>query len=67
MMGGTTADGGGGVEIVAGQEYGRTPYSEEAEGWYEQTRGKRQSLDGAEYYAVSQGYLREWVCISTTG
>ncbi len=53
----------GGVQVVTGAEYGRTSYSEEPEKFYEQTRGARNTLDGAEYYAVSQGYLRGWVCM----
>jgi hypothetical protein len=63
MMGGATATTEGGVQVVVGEEYGRTPYSEEAEKFYEQTRGGRTSLNAPEYYAVSQGYLREWVCM----
>jgi hypothetical protein len=39
MMGGTTATGGGGVDIAVGEEYGRTPYSRGPDKWYEQTRG----------------------------
>jgi hypothetical protein len=63
MMGGTTAEGDERPQIVVGQEYGRTPYSGEAEKMYEGTRGTRQSLDSSEYFAVTQGYLREWVCM----
>ncbi len=63
MMGGSTAEGDQHPDIVVGQEYGRTPYSGEAEQAYEGTRGKRRSLDAAEYYVVTQGYLREWVCM----
>ncbi len=51
------------MHAVTGVEYGRTPYSEEPEKFYEQPRGTRSTLDGAEYYVVSQGYLREWVCM----
>ncbi len=63
MMGGATAEGDQQPRIVVGEEYGRTPYSGEAVGMYEGTRGKRQALDAPEYYAVTQGYLREWVCM----
>ncbi len=63
VMGGTTAEGDQQPRIVVGEEYGRTPYSGEAVGMYEGTRGKRQTLDAPEYYAVTQGYLREWVCM----
>ncbi|MDP9312138.1 MAG: hypothetical protein M3R24_14845 [Chloroflexota bacterium] len=48
---------------MIGQEYGRTPYSGEHEKMYVGTAGKRNTLDAAEYYAVTQGYLREWVCM----
>ncbi len=51
------------VDIVIGQEYGRTPYSGEPEKIYEATRGKSQVLHAPEYYAVTQGYWREWVCM----
>ncbi len=64
MMGGSTATIDRPNEIVIGQEYGRTPYSEEAEKWYEGTRGKRTSLDAAEFHAVNNGYLREWACMA---
>lgn len=63
VMGGSTAEGDQHPDIVVGQEYGRTPYSGEAESAYEGMRNKRQTLDSSEYYAVTQGYLREWVCI----
>jgi hypothetical protein len=63
MMGGRTAHVDSDVDVVVGGEYGRRPYSEEAEDWYERTRGKRETLDGSEFYAVSNGYLREWVCM----
>lgn len=59
MMGATGSQGDGSVNVVTGQEYGRTPYSGEAEKAYEATRGGRTSLDASEYYAVTQGYLRE--------
>lgn len=65
MMGGPSPEGGGGgVQIVTGQEYGRTPYSDEAEKMYEGTRGSRTTLNASEFYAVTQGYLREWVCMA---
>lgn len=64
VLGGSTAKGDERVDIVVGQEYGRTPYSGEALKYYEQTRGTRQSLDASEYHAVTQGYLREWVCMA---
>jgi hypothetical protein len=63
MMGGSTAEGDQHPDIVVGQEYGRTPYSGEAEKAYEGMRNKRQTLDASEYYAVTQGYLREWTCM----
>lgn len=63
MMGGPAPMGGGAVEIVTGQEYGRTPYSGEPEKMYEGTRGSRTTLNASEFYAVTQGYLREWVCM----
>jgi hypothetical protein len=63
VMGGTTAEGDQQPQIVIGTEYGRTPYSGMAEKLYEGQRGKRQTLDASEYYAVTQGYLREWVCM----
>lgn len=64
MMGGPAPAGGGAVEVVTRQEYGRTPYSSEAEKMYEATRGSRAALDASEFYAVTQGYLREWVCMA---
>ncbi|MDP9312125.1 MAG: hypothetical protein M3R24_14780 [Chloroflexota bacterium] len=63
VMGGSTAAGDQQPQIVVGAEYGRTPYSGEAEKMYEGTRGKRQTLDASEYYVVTQGYMREWVCM----
>lgn len=63
MMGGGTAEGDQHPNIVVGQEYGRTPYSGEAEKAYEGKRNQRQTLDTSEYYAVTQGYLREWTCM----
>lgn len=63
MMGGTTAEGDQQVDIVVGVEYGRTPYSEMPLKHYEGTRGTRQRLDAAEYFVVTQGYLREWACM----
>lgn len=65
MMGGSTAPASGEppVDIVIGQEYGRTPYSGEPERMYEGTRGKSKTLNAPEYYAVTQGYWREWVCM----
>jgi hypothetical protein len=62
-MGGSTAPGDERPAIVVGQEDGRTPYSGESERLYEARRDKRTSLDASEYYAVTQGYLREWVCM----
>jgi lipopolysaccharide biosynthesis glycosyltransferase len=50
-------------QIVIGQEYGLTPYSEFPIRWYESQRNVRQKLNAGEYYAVTQGYLREWVCM----
>ena len=64
MSGGETAETGERPNIVVGQEYGQTPYSEEALKMYESRRGKRQTLSASEYYAVTQGYLREWVCMA---
>lgn len=65
MMGGLTAQSGDEkIDIVTGQEYGRTPYSEEAEKAYTSTFGQRTTLDASEYYAVSMGYLREQVCMA---
>jgi hypothetical protein len=63
LMGGNTAEGQQSPDIVVGQEYGRTPYSDQPFEHYEQTRGKRSTLNAPEYYAVTQGYLREWVCM----
>lgn len=63
VMGGKTAAGDQTPEIVTGAEYGRTPYSGEAETLYESRRNQRTTLDASEYYAVTQGYLREWVCM----
>lgn len=63
MMGGSTSEGDENPNIVIGEEYGFTPYSSEAVKGYESMRGRRTSLDSSEYYAVSQGYLREWVCM----
>lgn len=62
MMGGSTAQTGENPNIVVGQEYGRTPYSGEAEKLYGSKSG-RTALDASEYYAVTQGYLREWTCM----
>lgn len=62
-MGGSTGEGDQQPQIVTGQEYGQTPYSEEALKWYESTRGSRSTLGASEFYAVTQGYLREWVCM----
>jgi hypothetical protein len=63
VMGGSTSKGDQNPDIVVGQEYGRTPYSEMPLKHYEETRGKRTSLTAPEYYVVTQGYLREWVCM----
>ncbi len=63
MMGGSTAEGDQQPEIVIGQEYGRTPYSGEPETMYAATAAKCNTLNASEYYAVTQGYLREWVCM----
>lgn len=63
MMGGKTASGDQALEIVTGTEYGRTPYSGEAEKFYESRRNQRTTLDASEYYAVTQVHLREWVCM----
>jgi hypothetical protein len=63
MMGGRTTKGSQEPDIVIGQEYGRTPYSEEPLKYYEKKRGSRSTLNAPEYYAVTQGYLREWVCM----
>lgn len=35
----------------------------EPEEIYESTRNKRQVLDASEYFAVTNGYLREWLCM----
>jgi hypothetical protein len=48
---------------VIGQENGLTPYSEFPIRWYESQRFIREKLNASEYYAVTQGYLREWVCM----
>lgn len=64
MMGGAAPAGHGSVEVVIGQEYGRTPYSGEPEKIYAETKGIRTTLDTSEFYAVTQGYLREWTCMS---
>jgi hypothetical protein len=63
VMGGSTSEGDQQPEIVVGQEYGRTPYSDMPLKHYEQTRGERNSLTAPEYYVVTEGYLREWVCM----
>jgi hypothetical protein len=63
MMGGSTQEGDESPQIVIGEEYGLTPYSGEAVKAYETMRDKRRTLDTSEYYAVTQGYLREWVCM----
>ena len=63
LMGGSTEGGDQQPQIVIGEEYGRTPYSDEPLKLYESTRNNRTTLDASEYYAVSQGYLREWVCM----
>ncbi|MBA9079082.1 hypothetical protein [Rufibacter quisquiliarum] len=65
MSGGTynTGEQGEDIQIVTGQEYGHTPYSEMAEKAYASTYAKRATLDASEYYAVTQGYLREQVCM----
>jgi hypothetical protein len=63
MMGGKTAAGDQAPDIVVGAEYGRTPYSAEAEKLYESCRNQRTTLDTSEYYVVTQGYLREWTCM----
>jgi hypothetical protein len=63
LMGGSTEGGDQQPQIVIGQEYGRTPYSDEPLKLYESTRNNRTTLDAGEYYAISQGYLREWVCM----
>lgn len=65
MSGGKHAgDGSPGYEIEVGKDYGRTQFSQEAEALYEKTRGSRNSLDASEYYVVSQGYLREQLCMA---
>jgi hypothetical protein len=53
MMGGSTAEDDQNPDIVVGQEYGRTPYSGEAEKAYDSMRNKRQDLDSSGYYAVT--------------
>lgn len=65
MMGGSTSSTAQEqrVDIVIGQEYGRTPYSGEPEKIYEATRGNSRVLHAPEYYALTQGYWREWVCM----
>jgi len=63
VMGGSTSEGDQHPNIVVGQEYGRTPYSAEPEKKYEGMRNTRTTLNSSEYYAVTQGYLREWVCM----
>jgi hypothetical protein len=49
--------------MTIGQEKGRTPYSDVPLQWYESQRNIRQKLNASEYYMVTQGYLREWVCM----
>jgi hypothetical protein len=46
-----------------GHEKGLTPYSEFPLKWYESKRHVRHTLNASEYYVVTQGYLREWVCM----
>ncbi len=54
LMGGSTEGGDQQPQIVIGQEYGRTPYSDEPLKLYESTRHNRTTLDASEFYAVSQ-------------
>ncbi|TFB18526.1 DUF3231 family protein [Filobacillus milosensis] len=49
--------------IAIGFEKGVTPYSSFPMTWYESQRNIRQKLNASEYYAVTEGYLREWVCM----
>lgn len=46
-----------------GRPEGRTSYTEYAERYYEEARGKRDSLSASEFVAVGQGFLREFVCM----
>ncbi|MCG7332636.1 hypothetical protein [Salinicoccus roseus] len=46
-----------------GHERGLTPYSEFPLKWYQSQHQVRQTLNASEYYAVTQGYLRESVCM----
>lgn len=50
--------------IVIGTEEGRTPYSGQPDALYASTSHESGQLDISEYYSVTQGYLREWVCMS---
>lgn len=51
-------------QITIGTERGKTPYSETAEKPYNSFREDTNVLNAGEYYAVTQGYLREWVCMA---
>lgn len=51
-------------EITIGTDKGKTPYSGAAEKHYDEFRNDTDVLNAAEYYAVTQGYLREWVCMA---
>jgi predicted nucleotidyltransferase len=50
-------------QVEIGRPEGRTSYTDYAERYYEDARGKRESLSASEYVAVVQGFLREFVCM----
>ncbi|MDC3415199.1 hypothetical protein [Terrihalobacillus insolitus] len=47
-----------------GNEEGLTPYSDFPLQWIQSQQSIRPTLSASEYYAVTQGYLREWVCMA---
>ncbi|GAA0738360.1 DUF3231 family protein [Sphingobium sp. SA2] len=50
-------------QVEIGRPEGKTSYSGYAERYYEQARSQRQTLSASEYVAVTEGYLREFVCM----
>jgi hypothetical protein len=47
-----------------GNEEGLTPYSDFPLQWVQSQQSIRPTLSASEYYAVTQGYMREWVCMA---
>jgi hypothetical protein len=50
-------------QVETGRPEGRTSYSDYAEQFYSQAGAERKTLSASEYVAVSEGFLREFVCM----